>query len=59
MTNEYKLKQNTSTKEFAKKLYDFTLGFYTESIGICVKECEDCKDDCIGCIAEWLQKESD
>lgn len=58
MTNEQKYK-NSTIEEFAQHLFDFFIGFHTESIkGLCdKKECSECTNSCIGCIVEWLNEE--
>jgi len=58
MTIEEKMK-NTSTKDFAKELFDFATGFYTENIdGLCNK-CNECNHDCVNGIEKWLNTKID
>lgn len=51
--------KNTSTKDFAKELYNFATGFYLESIeGLC-NICDECNRDCVNGIEKWLKTKVD
>jgi len=58
MTNEERLKSSSTTQEFAKLLFEFSSGFYSERIsGLCNIRCEESKNSCPWCIENWLKLE--